>query len=484
MSVLKKIREIENEIDLKIKNLDLWKNTKSILLQQIIEYYRDVLEVIVINELPLRTIGKPLEKLTEEKLTELCIFEDRSRAGVLWMLKWTNEFSSENGNYKRCSDKELIDLQILGTAYESFVDGLKCFNHDLNTISIDEVNKIITFYEGNQKGEFDSNIVEKQYLLNSLSRQTSLTEDEDKLTLNWTAGDYRKFLNGLSENAIKNENKIFVDKKFLKTIGKTNLSNPQPTIIWLERPDKAPYQKLFDDLTLPSIINEKNKWKLVSFLDTPIIEVDGKYCALSGDLKALALCDDHMLRLAAYIDPEQYSKVSTLREQRMIDLCRKEFKSCGNPWEFDSNIILRDPKQEADILVADTKLTLTIQLKSTIRPGTPWESYKRNQDIICGIEHTRTLIERNFAQLGMVLTDGYLGDYECWAKSLELDIPILTLSDLPQLAIDPNNAAKIAKRRIGIGEKTQKPTRIEFQEADLLDWQLRFIDSETPRENN
>jgi hypothetical protein len=54
-----------------------------------------------------------------------------------------------------------------------------------------------------------------------------------------------------------------------------------------------------------------------------------------------------MLRLAAAIDPEQYMKVSGLREERMIELCRKTLEQEG--WTVHSKHELKHPTKEVDI---------------------------------------------------------------------------------------------------------------------------------------
>jgi hypothetical protein len=70
-----------------------------------------------------------------------------------------------------------------------------------------------------------------------------------------------------------------------------------------------------------------------------------------------------------------------------------------------------DLSQEADFQATRGRDTLVLQLKSTLRPATPWEVYKRNEGLIDGVKHTKKLIDRGVASQGFVVTDGYRGDY-------------------------------------------------------------------------
>ena len=121
-------------------------------------------------------------------------------------------------------------------------------------------------------------------------------------------------------------------------------------------------------------------------------------------------CDDHMLRVAARIDPEQYSRVSGLREDRIIRHCMPILEKNG--WNVRPHHILRNPSAELDLYASRRDENLVLQLKSTLRPETPWEVQKRNHDILDGIEHTATALGRlPQKSTGFVITDGYRGDY-------------------------------------------------------------------------
>ena len=144
--------------------------------------------------------------------------------------------------------------------------------------------------------------------------------------------------------------------------------------------------------------------------------------------------------LAAREDEEQYNQVSGLREDRMINACLTAFAESKGGWRVDSSVALTDPPQEADIVAARSGDTLVIELKSTLRPETVWEVYKRNQDILNGLRQAESLVRRGVGDRGLVITDGYRGDYMCWKEALRQNVAIGTLGELEDLARDPNRA--------------------------------------------
>jgi hypothetical protein len=238
---------------------------------------------------------------------------------------------------------------------------------------------------------------------------------------------------------------------------------------------------VFDDLVMPAIMSPDVKWKLVSMLETPIVPVGGRYYALSSDVKAIAGMDDYMLRLAARLDQDQYSKASTLREGRMIEMCREAFENCQTPWTFKSRVQYRRPDQEADVVATRESTSVVLQLKSTLRPETPWEVRKRNEAVTAGIGHTKSLLERRIADQGFVVTDGYRGDYACWAEAIESGVAIATLSDLDVIAANPVAAVQELEKRVGIVDPAQDcGKRIPDRETELMGWILRFVDKEAP----
>jgi len=123
-----------------------------------------------------------------------------------------------------------------------------------------------------------------------------------------------------------------------------------------------------------------------------------------------------MLRVAVLVDREQYEKVSGLREERMVAQSASALRAKG--WIVQPHLHLSDPEREIDVYAAKGQQDLVIQLKSTLRPHSPWEVYKRNADVIDGVNHTAEVLPRfREGVLGFVITDGYEGDYQTWARS-------------------------------------------------------------------
>jgi hypothetical protein len=107
--------------------------------------------------------------------------------------------------------------------------------------------------------------------------------------------------------------------------------------------------------------------------------------------------------------------------------------------------------------------------------------YKRNEGLIDGVNHTKRLVDRGAAKQGFVVTDGYRGDYACWAEALASDIPIATLYDLEVIASDPIAAVAEVKNRVGITASPPGPSQgVADREGELMGWTLRFIDRNVP----
>lgn len=480
MSVSDRVREIEREIDASIHQLSTWRAPRAEVLGDVMRTYRDAIELAFSKALHAETFdGSPKD------FGAVFGQENRLRAGSLWALKWASEYCPAISTPANRSSEELVDLLFLGATYETFVDALKYAQRNLITIKVDETSRTIVFYEGGPTTAFDAHIVHHQQITTPMTSHVSLTEDSDQLTSQWTAGDYRRITKRLADHAAHEENNIVVDPALLAQIGKSNISIPQPTLIWFDRPANVQDCYVFDDLVLPNVIDVDLKWRLVSLLDTPIVQVGDQFCTLSSDIKSIATNDDYMLRLAARVDPDQYSKASTLREGRMISICRDALEQCVPPWSVATHVRYKDPLQEVDVLANRNANTLILQLKSTLRPETPWEVYKRNEELIEGVKHTKRLVDRGAANQGFVVTNGYRGDYACWAEALASDIPIATLYDLEVIASDPVAAATEVKSRVGIMDSAPKsPQGVPDREGDLMGWTLRFIDRHAPTEGH
>ncbi len=332
MAVSHRVRQIEREIDAAIRELPIWQGSRAGALGNLVRTYRDAIEVSVGMALHAETFDSP------DDFGAALIQENRFRAGSLWMLKWASEYCPEVGVPTSQAPQELVDLLTLGETYETFVDALKYAQHDLITVVVDEPSRTIVFYEGGSATAFDSSIIHHQQITSPMIPHVSLTEDNDRLTSRWTAGDYRRVAKSLAARAAGEENTICVDSRLLAQIGKGEISIPQPTASWLDRPANVPDCYVFDDLTLPTI-DDDVKWKLVALLDTPVVQVGDRFCALSSDLKTIARVDDYMLRLAARVDPNKYSAAATLREDRMISICRNAFEQCVPPWSVAPRVL-------------------------------------------------------------------------------------------------------------------------------------------------
>jgi hypothetical protein len=107
--------------------------------------------------------------------------------------------------------------------------------------------------------------------------------------------------------------------------------------------------------------------------------------------------------------------------------------------------------------------------------------YKRNDDLRTGIRQAKALIERGIATRGFVLTDGYRGDYICWAQALAQSIPIGTLEDIELVGSAPDKAVAILQAKVGIPPKpAAQPERLPDREAELGSWKLRLVDRQMP----
>jgi hypothetical protein len=247
-----------------------------------------------------------------------------------------------------------------------------------------------------------------------------------------------------------------------------------------EAPDPpARLRNIQEDLTLNQRkIDCGMKWKLSCYEDCPLVQIGSTTFAISSVIKALASVDDYMLRVAALVDREQYEKVSGLREERMVAQCRCALDGLG--WHVQPHFRLSAPEREIDVYSAKGGRDLVIQLKSTLRPHSPWEVYKRNSDVLKGINHTAEVLPRfRKGALGFVVTDGYEGDYATWARSLETCVPVATLQDLDMIAGNPDGAFQILKERAGItGRPGSKP--VSERDAEICGWRIRLVDTPKP----
>ena len=454
MPVSSEIRKVEDEIDSKIPAMPLWSGKRATVLEALMGTYRDAVELSHIYSL-------------HGDYDKGLISEDRWRNGAFWALKWATRYCPESGSEEPIDSEDMVGAIQLGEIYDSWVDVLKQAKHGLVSLSVNCVDKEILCHEGHDVTGFDAEIVEHQQAMGPTQAQESLTVDSDQIASKWSAGDYRRVVQELASFASVQENY-------------TAAKIPQPTLVWLDRPGAEPDSCVFDSLTLPTRLGGKDEfmWRARSLLETPIVNCAGRFCALSSDLKTIALIDDYMLRLAARIDRKQYSRVSGRREDRMVAACRRAFTESGTAWAVQSHVKLAEPPQEIDVIACRPGERIAIELKSTLRPETAWEVHNRNGDILKGISQMKDIVENGIAERAFVITDGYWGNYACWAEALKHGVAIGTLRDLDDLARDPEEAVGLMKARAGVPVDEHAVPRLPDREGNILGWTLRLIDAE------
>ena len=351
------VRNIEKEIDAKVASMPLWRHGRATVLEGLMGTYRHCIEHTFVRALDAEVFGKSDDAHTAR------VHEDRLRNGVLWALKWATKYCPEVGRDGPIDRQHLLDAILVGPTYDVLVDVLKYGENDLMALSVNRESKEITCCEGEDLTGFDAEIVEHQQTVGPTHVHTPLTSDGDQLTSKWCAGDYRRVVRHLAEFANSREGQIGVRRDFATTLDGGEISIPQPTLVWLNRPSHPPDAHVFDSLTMPRQMSCTFMWKARALLETPIANCAGRFCALSSDLKTIACIDDYMLRLAAREDEKQYSRVSGLRESRMVKACMTAFEGSNRGWRVRSPVTLTDPPQEADIVASRSGEMLVIELK-------------------------------------------------------------------------------------------------------------------------
>ena len=470
MPVSSEMREVEAELDAKLASLPLWKRGRATVLKGLMGVYRDCIEVTFVKALDAEVLEN------QDDFLAAIGYEDHLRNGALWALKWATKYCPEPGLDGPISPEDLLDAILLGQTYDVLVDILTYGKKDLISISVNRDSKEITCYEGENFTGFDGEIVDHQQALGPTHVHVSLTDDSDQLTSVWCAEDYRRVVRQLANFASTQESQIVMNSDHVATLDRGKISIPQPTLIRLDRPMDPPDVHVFDSLTMPSKMSDPFMWRARSLLETPIAKCTNHFYALSSALKTIACVDDYMLRLAARDDEEQYNKVSGLREDRMMKTCRAVFEGSNEAWAVRSRVKLTGPPQDVDMVASRSAEHLVIELKSTLRPETLWEVYKRNDDILKGLIQAENLVRRGVGSRGLVITNGYRGDYICWREALKRDVAIGTLSELEDVARDPDGAIRLMKMKAGVSTDEHAMRRLPDREVDFLGWRLRLID--------
>jgi len=468
MPVSMQVRRVETEIDHSIAALQVWNTPRETLLRAILEYYRDEIELVFTRA----SVGLQLNDATE---LESGFGRERDlHAGVLQALKWAMELSSPYSEGASPNVEVVHEVIDLGWRYEVLVDALKMANHDRVAIAVDNATRTLTVYEGGDRTGVDAQLVAHQHRTLPLHAQVPLIADEDQLTTKWTAGDFRRVIGRLATVATNVES-----EEVVSTFGgrETSLFN-RPVIFEIADAPEAAEQAVLEDLTLTADkVAGLNKWRLASWMDVPLVAVGLGRLAVSNIVKALAglVRDDYMLRVAIRSDEKQYVQASELRANRMIDACRTCLEAYG--WKVRPKWKLTDPDREVDIYATREERHLVLSLKSTLRPETPWEVLKRNEDVMKGISHTGETLHR-FPEgaVGLVVTDGYRGDYTTWAAALARSVMIGTLEDMGDIAMDPTASLVLLTSRAGFDGNSQG-SPIPDRELELAGWTLRLVDA-------
>lgn len=465
------VRQIEAEIDRCIREMPVWRVKRDVLLKRLMTIWRDGLELMHLMA------AHALMFQVEEGLKTSIANEHLMATGAYQALKWAMEFAQDDG-LDEVSDEDLVNL-VVKTAglYQIFVDALKLGAHGRTEFSVDRDGKTLTIYEGGNVSGHDAAIVQRDHVTVPFHRQSPLVDDSDQLTTRWTAGDYRQYYQWLETLAQQAETETIVAR--LPLTPQQEIMK-RPVVVELPSPPPA-LARVQEDLTL-SVAKAQGplKWKIDSWHDCPLVQIGDRVYGVSIAVRTLAGLDDYMLRAAVLHDPGQYEKVSGLREERMIAICKTAFEAAG--WTFTPHYHLTNPPREIDGYAARDAETCIVQLKSTLRPQSPWEVYKRNTDVIEGITHTTEVVRRlGERTTGIVISDGYEGDYATWKESLATGVSVGTLDDVDWIAKDPSGAFKILAERAGIHEQAP-PDELAERGFTLCGWTLRLLDQSKPGE--
>jgi hypothetical protein len=467
--VSEEARIAESDIDDRIRRLPVWNSHKTAILRRLMHLWRDALELAYMS------FGHAAMFQNDDSFEMATAIEQHNSIGVFWCIKWAFEYAQPSSRWKPTTEQLVRLTNSEGVAYQALVDALKFATVEGVEIVADADARTLTVYEGGNLSGYDHSIVARDHKSLPFHKQCPLVEDSDQLTKRWTAGEYRAYWRWLRRIAEASETETILAQA--GPLAPRQEMFKRPVVFRVPNPTVG-FTNIQEDLTLAQQkIDRGMKWKL-QYEDCPLIRIGSSTFAISSIVRTLASVDDYMLRVAVLVDREQYDKVSGLREERMVAQSGSALRA--KEWVVQPHFHLRDPEREIDVYAARGQQDLVIQLKSTLRPHSPWEVYKRNADVLDGISHTAEVLPRfREGALGFVVTDGYEGDYETWARSLETNVPVATLQDLEQIACDPEGAFRRLKDRAGI---KGGPSSEAFPERDieLCEWTIRLVDTRKP----
>lgn len=456
------IRKIEREIDDSIRAMDVWDVKREVLLRRLMDFWRDGLELVNLEAVHAMTFQ------TNDGLIRSIANEHYVATGIYQSIKWAMEYAKDDGE-DHVDDEPLAKLVMsVGVPYQLLVDSLKMANYDVVGLSADPISKTLTVFEGGQISGHDESIIHLDHLTTPFIKHHSLTDDTDQLTTDWTAGQYRQFWQWIKPIAEAAETSTIVAQAGPLAPMRDIMKRP---VVFEVPVPPGDLQPVLRDLTLTAAkVRSALKWKIDSWHDCPLIQIGDGIFGVSLAIRTLTSLEDYMLRIAVLNDSAQYERVSGLREERMIDRCGAAFSWAG--WQFTPHFLLSNPPMELDGVAARATEKCVVQLKSTLRPQSPWEVYKRNLDVIGGINHTSTAIRQiGSGTVGFVITDGYDGDYTTWKRSLETGVAVATLDDLDLITRDPEGAFRTLAERAGIKEDSAQ-SDITARSVSLCGWTI------------
>jgi hypothetical protein len=134
------VREAEEQIDNWVAELSYWYAPRDLLLQRLLTYYRDAIEVCFL---------RASYDLLQNSGTVMGAFEDRMRAGVFQALKWTMEFCHVEGRGRANLDPRGIHRLVrIGESYEVFVDIITSAQADAVSIDVDPRKRLLVVHQG------------------------------------------------------------------------------------------------------------------------------------------------------------------------------------------------------------------------------------------------------------------------------------------------------------------------------------------------
>src|SRR5260370_24171991 len=321
MPVSPEVRKIEAGIDEGIKGLSIWRPRRDSLLRALLDYYRDAIEVMFLHAAHGQLFSN------SEALIESFAMERDLHAGLLQSLKWAVEFSDSNGEEAAVTPEQLHEITELGARYENFVDLLKMGQHNRVHISVSKDTQTIRVFEGGDRTGFDAQLVSFQHETLPMRHQLAAVDDHDQLTRHWSAGDFRRAIKMLAANATEKETETLVFQ--LPGQSEPTPLFKRPVVFDVAKEIFDEHRAVFEDMLLdPAKVAGENKWRLNAWPDVPLTLIGGSPYIVSNMAKAVVGVsgDDYMLRIAARVDPPQYSTASELRHNRMMETCKKIVK--------------------------------------------------------------------------------------------------------------------------------------------------------------